>query len=82
MPKTELTADNAFDTLAQLLRARALQEQALKEAMDLLWQMPKGDKWDEAYTAAEYAYEDVVIQEQIQCVIDAIEELTEVLSDE
>ena len=81
MPKTELTADNAFDTLAHLLRARALQEQALKEAMDLLWQM-EGDKWDEAYTAAEYAYEDVVIQEQIQCVIDAIEELTEVLSDD
>lgn len=81
MPKTELTADNAFDTLAHLLRARAMQEQALKEAMDLFFQM-KGDKWDEAYTAAEYAYTDVVIQEQIQCAIDAIEELTEVLSDD
>jgi hypothetical protein len=81
MPKYKLTADNAYDTLARLLRARALQEQAIKEAMDLLWAM-EGDKWDEAYTAAEYAFEDVVIQEQIQCVIDAIEELTEVLSDD
>ena len=78
MPKVELTADNAFDTLARLLRARDLQEQALKEAMDLFLQI-KGDKWDEAYTAAEYAYTDVVIQEQIQCVIDAIEELTDEL---
>ena len=81
MPKYKLTADNAYDTLARLLLARSLQEQAIKEAMDLLWAM-EGDKWDEAYTAAEYAFEDVVIQEQIQCVIDAIEELTEVLSDE
>ena len=35
MPR-ELNADNAYDTLALLIRARDMHEQAIREAMDLL----------------------------------------------
>ena len=42
----------------------------------------KKDPYPEALDAAEYAAQDVVIQEQIQCVIDAIEMLADELPDE
>ena len=77
----ELNADDAYDTLARLIRARDAQEQAIKEAKDLLWEA-KGERWDAPYKAAEYVYEDMMHQENFQTVIDAIEELAEVLEDD
>lgn len=74
----ELTADNAYDTLALLIRARDMHEQAIREAMDLLWQA-KGDQWEAAYYAAEGVFEDTMHAENFQATIDAIEELAEVL---
>ena len=74
----KLTSDDAYDVLAMLLQARRDQEHALKEAIRMLGQVKK-DPYPEALGAAEYAVEDVVIQEQIQCVIDAIEMLADEL---
>lgn len=77
----ELNADNAYDTLALLIRARDMHDQAVREAMDLLWQA-KGDQWEAAYYGAEFVFEDITHQQNFQLTIDAIEELAEVLEND
>ena len=52
-------------------------EATIKEAMDVLWSAPDGNKWDEAYKAAEAVYEDMQLWENLQTVIDALEELSD-----
>ena len=52
-------------------------EEAIKKAMDVLWDAPDGNKWDTAHKAAEAVYEDADLWNNLQTVIDALEELSD-----
>lgn len=52
-------------------------ESAIKKAMDVLWSAPQDDRWERAYKAAESIYEDMLMWESLQHVVDALEELSD-----
>jgi len=66
-----------WEAFVAVYRIRDDLEAAIKKAMDVLWTAPKADKWDRAYKAAESIYEDMLMWESLQHVIDALEELSD-----
>ena len=66
-----------WEAFVSVYRIRDDLEAAIKKAMDVLWTAPKSEKWDRAYKAAESIYEDMLMWESLQHVIDALEELSD-----
>ena len=66
-----------WEAFVAMYRIRDDLEAAIKKAMDVLWNAPLEDKWDRAYKAAESIYEDELMWESLQHVIDALEELND-----
>ena len=66
-----------WEAFVSVYRIKDDLETAIKKAMDVLWSAPDGNKWDAAHKAAEAAYEDMQLWENLQTVIDALEELSD-----
>jgi hypothetical protein len=70
--KREEQIDEAFDTLNHLIDARA----------DLLYALQRAKEWDVLAAMAEDALADLDMNERLQALIDAAEELTDKLMEE
>ena len=70
--KREERIDEAFDTLNHLIDARA----------DLLYALQRAKEWDALAAMAEDALADLDMNERLQALIDAADELTDKLMEE
>lgn len=75
------SADDAYDNLGRLIRARDYMRDALTEAKQI-FASTANPKWDEAETTADDLLCDIDVDPRLQDVIDAMEELAEELEDE
>lgn len=66
-----------WEAFVAVYHVRDQLEATIKEAMDVLWNAPDGNKWDAAHKAAEAVYEDTDLWNNLQTVIDALEELSD-----